>query len=167
MSDRGQAAGGPGREIERKFLVRPGPLPFDLAAGEVEAIEQGYLAQDPDGNEVRVRRKGSRCFLTVKSRGGLVRQEVELELATGQFESLWPLAAGRSLAKTRYRVPLPGATLEVDVYAGALEGLVIAEAEFATEEESRAFAPPSWLGREVTEDRRYRNESLATHGLPE
>jgi CYTH domain-containing protein len=166
VSDRGQAAGAVGREIERKFLVRPGSLPFDLATCPAETVVQGYLAQDPDGNEVRVRRKGSRCFLTVKSRGGLVRQEVELELTDGQFRSLWPLAAGRALTKTRYRVPVSGATLEVDVYTGTLEGLVIAEAEFASEEESRAFAPPSWLGRELTEDRRYRNESLATHGLP-
>jgi CYTH domain-containing protein len=167
VSDRGQAAGGTSREVERKFLVRPGPLPFDPAACPAETIEQGYLAQDPEGNEVRVRRKGSRCFITVKSRGGLVRQEVELELTEGQFRSLWPLASGRSLAKTRYRVPGFGVTLEVDVYSGALEGLVTAEVEFATEEESRTFAPPSWLDREVTEDRRYRNESLATHGLPE
>ena len=156
-----------GKEIERKYLVTATILPVDLATCPAEFVVQGYLASDQQGNEVRVRRRGESRFLTVKSRGGLVRREVEVELSATQFAALWPLAAGRSLAKTRYRVDVPGAVVEVDVYSGNLEGLITAEVEFATEEASRAFVPPGWLSDEITEDLRYRNESLATRGLPD
>jgi CYTH domain-containing protein len=60
-----------------------------------------------------------------------------------------------------------GLTAEVDVYEGALAGLITAEVEFSSEEASSAFAPPGWLGREVTGDKRYANRALAVDGLPQ
>ena len=59
------------------------------------------------------------------------------------------------------------ATAEVDEYAGALDGLVVAEVEFADEETARGFEPPAWFGRELTDDWRYANRSLAGDGMPE
>jgi CYTH domain-containing protein len=50
----------------------------------------------------------------------------------------------------------------VDEYHGELEGLRTAEVEFADEAASDAFAPPPWLGREITGDRRYANQALAS-----
>jgi adenylate cyclase len=47
-----------------------------------------------------------------------------------------------------------------------LDGLVVAEIEFPSEEDAKAFQPPHWLGEEVTGDHRYMNETLATKGLP-
>jgi adenylate cyclase len=147
-------------EIERKFLVeRP---PDDLSGGR--RIDQGYLALDErSGVEVRLRRLGDELSLTVKSAGGLARVEEAVDLSEQQFESLWPLTEGRRLEKTRY--VLPGG-IELDVYAGGLEGLVIAELEFESEADSRAFEPPPWLGTEVTEDPRYKNRALAVEGVP-
>ena len=63
-------------------------------------------------------------------------------------------------------IPHDGLEIEVDVYAGDLEGLVVAEIEFPSEEEARALEPPEWLGEEVTGDHRYLNETLATEGAP-
>jgi adenylate cyclase len=57
-------------------------------------------------------------------------------------------------------------TAEVDVYAEALAGLLTAEIEFASTEASAAFAPPDWLGAEVTGDARYAHPSLALAGVP-
>ena len=63
--------------------------------------------------------------------------------------------------------PLPdGLTAEVDDYAGDLAGLVTAEIEFPSEEESAGFVARDWLGREVTGDERYANRSLALRGAP-
>jgi CYTH domain-containing protein/CHAD domain-containing protein len=71
------------------------------------------------------------------------------------------------LRKTRYLVPLGhGLEAEVDVYEGDLAGLVTAEVELGFERQSRDFQPPAWLGREVTGDRRYANQSLALEGMP-
>ena len=54
-----------------------------------------------------------------------------------------------------------GYPLELDVYEGSLAGLVVAEVEFETTEESQRFSPPDWFGKEVTEDKYYKNSHLA------
>lgn len=149
-------------EVERKFLVQDPP---DLGGGESHEIEQGYLAIGRDG-EVRLRRKGEQLLLTAKRGGGLSREEAEVELGRDAFERLWPLTEGRRLHKRRHLIPDGELTIEVDVYEGDLEGLVVAEIEFPAEEAARAFQPPEWLGEEVTGDRRYLNETLATNGAP-
>ena len=57
--------------------------------------------------------------------------------------------------------------VELDVYAEALEGLLTAEIEFPSLAASEAFSPPAWLGRDITDDARYANQSLALRGVPE
>jgi len=152
-------------EIERKFVLSAPPPGLD--AREHARIEQGYVAVDDNGTEVRVRRRGDKRVMTVKSGSGLVRTEEEWPLEAERFDALWPLTDGRRVVKTRYLVPLDdGLTAEVDVYDGPLDGLVTAEVEFASEHDSEAFAAPDWLGREVTGDARYANRALAVHGLP-
>src|SRR5215475_10548402 len=132
--------------------------------GEV-TIEQGYLALDERG-EVRLRRQGGELLLTAKTGHGEVREEVEVPLEPGAFEALWPLTAGRRVRKVRHYVPLgEGRRAEVDVYDGALDGLRTAEIEFGSVEEADRFAPPPWLGTELTGDERYANQTLATEGL--
>ena len=150
-------------EIERKFLLA-GPPP-QLPAGE--PIEQGYLAIAPDGVEVRIRRRAGRSSLTVKSGPAHVRVEEEMEIDDRRFEALWALTEGRRVAKTRHLVPLgDDLVAEVDVFEDAHAGLLTAEIEFPSTEASAAFAPPAWLGTEVTGDARYANQSLALHGPP-
>jgi adenylate cyclase len=150
-------------EIERKFRLARLP---DLSGSGGEPIEQGYLAVGAEG-EVRLRRKGSRTLLTVKRGSGLSRGEAEVEVSAEQFEALWPLTEGRRLRKRRHLLPHDGLEIEIDVYEGELEGLTVAEVEFASEEEARAFQPPAWLGDEVTGDERFLNENLAVNGVPD
>jgi len=153
-----------GVEIERKFLVDR--LPGGL--GEGDRIEQGYLAIGDDGVEVRVRRRGDDMTLTIKSGPGMTRTEEELAIDARRFESLWPLTEGRRVVKTRHLVALAdGLTAEVDVYDGALAGLLTAEIEFPSEAASQAFTAPEWLGREVTGDGRFKNQRLAVEGRPD
>jgi adenylate cyclase len=151
-------------EIERKFLVTS--LPEAMDRYPHERIIQGYVVVGADGSEVRLRRKGQKYVETVKLGRGEVRSELEIELTATQFDTLWEATSGRRIEKTRYEVPHAGRTVEVDVYHGELAGLVIAECEFASAEESRRFVPPGWFGREVTDDPEYKNQSLALHGRP-
>ena len=154
-----------GIEIERKFLLESRPP--DLSEHPSSELEQGYVALGADGTEVRVRRDGDRHFLTIKSSGAGARVEEEIEIDSRRFESLWQLTSGRRIEKTRYRIPAPeGATIEVDVYHGSLEGLLTAEVEFESAESAEAFMPPEWMGRDVTDDGRYKNQRLATQGAP-
>ena len=152
-------------EIERKFVLDAPPQGVEEHPSE--AIEQGYLALDGDV-EVRLRRRDERAFLTVKAGGGRRRTEEELEIGRDRFEALWPLTAGRRIVKRRYRVPADDALVfEVDVYEEALAGLVVAEVEFPDDAAANAFATPDWLGREVTDDPRWKNQALALHGRPD
>lgn len=151
-------------EIERKFLL-PGP-PAELQGSPSRQIEQGYLAIGED-SEVRLRRSGDDLRLTVKKGHGEKRQETEVNLPAEVFEELWPQTGGRRVEKVRHLVDIgDGLTAEVDVYSGPLEGLVTAEVEFASGEASHGFDPPAWIGREVTGDGRYANQTLATAGRP-
>lgn len=153
-----------GIEIERKFLVER--LPDHLDDHPFREIEQGYLAIT-DEVEVRVRRYGDEAFLTVKSSGGQERIEEEIEIDRRRFDALWPLTDGRRLEKRRYAIPAgDGLTLELDVYHGRLEGLLTAEVEFGSLADAAVFVPPEWLGRDVTDELRYKNKRLATDGLP-
>jgi CYTH domain-containing protein len=154
-----------GVEIERKFLVAEPPP--DLAEHPGERIEQGYLAIAPDGVEVRVRRRAGQATLTVKSGPGQVRIEEEMAIDERRFGALWELTEGRRVTKTRHEIPLAeGVVAELDVYDGELEGLLTAEIEFGSLEASERFAPPPWVGRELTGDKRYANQSLALEGRP-
>jgi adenylate cyclase len=149
-------------EVERKF---PAPEPPELDGTESDEIDQGYLAIGSDG-EVRLRRKTDQHLLTVKRGAGISREEAEVELDTDAFERLWPLTEGRRLHKRRHVIPHGDLKIEVDVYERDLEGLVVAEVEFSSEDEARRFEPPEWIGEEVTGDDRYLNETLATKGRP-
>jgi CYTH domain-containing protein len=151
-------------EIERKFVL-PAPPP-ELERHPAERIQQGYVAIAEDGVEVRVRRRGDTTLLTVKSGPGEVRVEEELPIDARRFEALWALTEGRRLTKTRHLVPIGDLTAEVDVYDERLAGLVTAEVEFPSREASAGFAAPDWLGREVTGDARYANQTLAQCDRP-
>ena len=158
---------GTGQEIERKFLVTES-LPFDLQQHPSTEIRQGYIAISPEGSEVRIRARGDQHVLTVKSGPSRSRVEEEIEIGARRFDSLWPLTEGRRIEKRRFVVPAGhGLTLEVDVYAGALDGLVTAEIEFASDEQADAYEAPAWLGDDVTGDAGFSNQSLATRGRPD
>jgi adenylate cyclase len=152
-------------EIERKFLVAQPPA--DLERWPASAIEQGYLALTEDGPEVRVRRRAGRAWLTVKSGAGRVRVEEEIEIEPERFERLWPLTEGRRIEKTRYEIPAgEDLVIELDIYSGDLDGPMTAEVEFASEAAAETYVAPDWLGPDITEDVRYKNQRLARDGAP-
>ena len=62
------------------------------------------------------------------------------------------------IEKTRFLVEHGGHTWEVDEFFGDNAGLIVAEIELESEDES--FERPDWLGEEVTEDARYYNANL-------
>ncbi|MDF3129042.1 CYTH domain-containing protein [Kiritimatiellaeota bacterium B1221] len=148
-------------EIERKFLIQTLP---DLRGVEYHFLRQGYLTTGE--TEVRLRDEPSRYLLTVKQGSGLVRMEEEVELSEDQFMQLWPLTEGQRIEKKRYRIPEGDYVVELDVYEKELASLVVAEVEFPSEQESRDFPLPAYLGSEVTDDARYKNKNLAVRGKP-
>src|SRR5437773_4718035 len=147
------------REIERKFLLKQ--LPERLKQARRCVIAQGYLAAEPGGRHVRLRKKGKTASLTFKVGRGAHREEREVKLSPKQFAALWPGTAGRRLRKLRYEIPWRNLMIEIDVYRGKHSGLVVAEVEFPDLATCREFKPPRWFGREVTSQNRYSNVRLA------
>lgn len=151
-------------EVERKFIVTR--LPRGLDRFKHYEIIQAYL-KVTDMDEVRVRMSGSgECTITRKQGSGLSRKEDITRIDAGQLERLMQKAIGTTIEKTRYEIPYGGRTIELDVYKGALSGLVVAEVEFNSVGDSSKFRKPAWFGAEVTSDERYKNKNLAMAGMP-
>jgi adenylate cyclase len=148
------------REIERKFLLKR--LPEKLKRSRRCLIAQGYLAAEPGGRHVRVRKKGKTASLTFKVGRGAHREEREIKLSAKQFALLWPATVGRRLYKVRYEIPWKNFLIEIDIYRRKHKGLVVAEVEFPDRRVYRKFKAPAWFGREVTGNKRYSNVRLAS-----
>lgn len=146
-------------EIERKFLVKSND--FKSQAFIQNRIAQGYLNSNPE-RTVRVRIKGDKGFLTIKGKGnegGMTRFEWEKEIPVEEALLLLNLCEGGKIDKIRFEIKVGNHTFEVDKFFGENEGLIIAEIELSSENES--FEKPNWLGEEVTNDERYYNAYLS------
>lgn len=146
-------------EIERKYLVDTAL--WQRPEGGVR-MRQGYVATK-NGTTVRVRIAGDKAFLTLKDHAvGLTRHEFEYEIPVADAETLLDtMCAKPQVDKIRYRIPAaePGLVWEVDEFLGDNAPLVTTEIELPTEDMS--FTKPAWLGEDVTNDHRYKNNNLA------
>jgi adenylate cyclase len=144
-------------EIERKFLVKG---EFKNLASKATRIVQGYLSSIPE-RTVRVRIKGDKGYITIKGIGnasGASRYEWEKEIPASEVDELLKICEPGVIDKTRYLVKVDNHTFEVDEFYGDNMGLVLAELELSSEDES--FQKPNWLGEEVTGDTKYFNSML-------
>ena len=145
-------------EIERKFIVTDDS--YKSMAFCSDRIAQGYLCRE-GGNSARVRVRGEKGYITIKGPsvdGGISRYEWEKEIPAEEAWELLKLCHGGIIDKTRYLVRCGNHTFEVDEFYGDNEGLVVAEVELSSADEM--FERPSFIGKEVTGDRRYYNSSL-------
>lgn len=147
-------------EIERKFLVDR-QLWSSQVPEKSRQLRQAYLSDDPD-KTIRVRTAGEQGYLTIKGRAkGISRQEFEWEIPLEEAHELINNFAAQVVEKVRHYITYKGKLWEVDEFRGLNEGLLVAEIELTSEEET--FEKPDWLQEEVTHDPRYLNAKLAKH----
>lgn len=147
------------QEIERKYLV--GSDQYRRDAIRLVRIAQGYLCSRR--LTARIRLWGEQAFLTMKGKsrdGGLSRFEWERPIPVPCAERLLSRCAG-VVEKVRYIVEYEGFTFEVDEFAGANSGLVVAEVELPAADCRPPL--PAWIWKEVTGNRFYYNSFLARH----
>lgn len=151
-------------EIERRFLVDATRV-NEIARGVSPVrIEQGYLTADPD-RAVRVRTVAQYGFLTIKGRKtGGVGLEHEYEIPASEARELLELCIGTRIVKDRYHLAHGDLVIELDVFRGALEGLVVAEIELP--DPAHPVPNPGWFLKEVTDDPSLSNQALAFRGIP-
>jgi len=146
-------------EIERKFLILSDK--YKSEAFKKTRIVQGFLNTHKE-RTVRIRIKGEQAFITVKgisNSEGTTRLEWEKEIPISEAEQLLELCEPNLIEKTRFEVKVENHIFEVDEFYGENEGLIIAEVELTSENET--FKKPTWLGKEVTGDVRYYNSQLS------
>lgn len=149
-------------EIERKFLVDQSLwVPSENGIRMVQA----YLCIDPMPT-VRVRIAGEKAYLTIKGRSETIsRPEFEYEIPVDDAMEMLKLAISNPVEKIRYKIQYEEHLWEVDVFSGKNEGLIIAEIELKSENQS--FLKPRWILDEVSEDRRFYNSYLSKHPFQE
>lgn len=142
-------------EIERKWLVDGFPDGEGWPLLQHAAVRQGYIATAP---AVRIRESiaagKSRYVLCFKGKGTLAREEVETDIDKALFDRLTAFT-GQDLVTKDFKVyALPGGEhLEVSCVDAARDtAFYYAEVEFESVEAARAFVPPAFLGKEMTED---------------
>lgn len=152
-------------EIERKFLCSFNEATDSVNVVDVKRISQGYLSNG-DTSAVRVRVSNESGYITVKSkRIGNVCDEYEYEIPLSDALSMLELSVTPLVVKTRYVVRDQfGQRWDVDSFTGINDGLKIAEIELDHPDQDVQL--PSWVGTEVSHDKRFSNTYLAEYRAP-
>ncbi len=148
-------------EIERKFLVLNDS--YKQESFSHSHIQQGYICSER-GRTVRVRIRDEHAYITIKGPsmdGGLSRYEFEQEIPLEDGRQLMCLCEPGIIDKVRWLVKSGEHTFEVDEFFGENEGLIMAEVELSSVDESPKM--PDFIGKELTGDRRYYNSQLRRH----
>lgn len=147
-------------EIERKFLI------LNQDWQEYTSIElhivQAYLATN-EFSSTRIRIQGDKANINIKSATlGIERTEFEYPIPVDDAQLMIDdLCIKPVISKIRYIVNHMQHTWEIDVFSGDNEGLIVAEIELSSPDE--IFEKPSWLGEEVSHEKRYYNACLINH----
>lgn len=145
-------------EVEHKFLLAND----DWRKQVTRSVDyrQGYLTSEPTSS-IRVRISDNQAWLNIKSATiGTQRHEFEYAIPLDDGSEIIDYLCRKPLIeKTRHFIVLGKHTWEIDEFRGANEGLIVAEIELESVDET--FEKPSWLGTEVTHDLRYYNNNLA------
>ncbi len=143
-------------EIERKFLIKK--LPENIDKYDFHLIEQAYLTTDP---VIRVRKEDDSYYMTYKGSGLLSREEYNLPLTKEAYKTLASKADGNVISKKRVLIPYEKYTIELDIFEAPFAPLILAEVEFESIEEAKAFKGPEWFSEDVTNDTNYHNSTMS------
>jgi CYTH domain-containing protein len=155
-------------ERDRRWLCNE--VPRERIVG-TEAITDLYVT----GSRLRLREArpidGSEPRLRLTRKADVDRHTrlvTSIYLPEGEFAILAASLSGVRIKKLRHRLhsPIPGVLMAVDEFQADLDGLILAEAEFETDDLLAAFPLPNFAVRDVTDDPRFTGIYLAENGLP-
>jgi CYTH domain-containing protein len=140
-------------EREMKFLLKSLP---DLSNCERQEMVDIYIPRKEGHAAIRIRKKGERFVITKTTEafeeGIKVLKEETIGITEEEFEVFRTMKDAKILEKTRYVYPLGDRKMEIDVFHGRHDGLVLAEVEFKSLEELKAFEKPDFCLAEVTKE---------------
>ncbi len=156
-------------ENERRFLVDPGQGP-DLTGLSFRHIVDRYLS----GTRLRLRSitdsvtgavefKFCKKYLSDDPVSGPI---VNMYLSPEEHAALMIVPA-QVIIKRRYQITFDGQVFGLNVFEGALDGLVLCEAEADSQAAILAVKFPPWVGREVTDEAFFTGGELSQTGTSE
>ena len=143
-------------EIERKFKVLNDD--FKLDSHKIIDIKQGYIFSN-ESKVLRVRIASNYSKIAIKFGQDIIRHEYEYEIPSLDAENLLKICDGYIITKKRYLIKRQDLCWEVDEFLNQNKGLVIAEIELKNE--NQEFDKPSWVGEEISYDKRFYNYFLS------
>ena len=153
-------------EIERRFLIHMPDVKVLEKYARASRITQTYLLS-MDGSTARVRMRETNGVTeyshTVKRRVSLItREESEQIISREEYEKLMRSAdpSRRTIEKIRYCVDYCDKCFEIDIFSFYKDRAII-EIELSDEKEEFELPPIVSVIKEITEDKRYTNASMA------
>ena len=147
------------KEIERKYFLNG--LPENFKIQKVMKIKQSFLYKDKNTvirvREIKTNNKTEYIY-TVKTTGDIQnnnkmlasKYEIESNISQSLYEELVNKKISNTIDKTRIVIPIENnLKVEIDIYHNYLEDFLTAEIEFPSEDDSKKFIKPLWLGEEI------------------
>ncbi|HEY0406377.1 MAG TPA: hypothetical protein VGC89_11665 [Pyrinomonadaceae bacterium] len=158
-------------ERERRFLLEELPEGLTRASEHAQITDNYITGTRLRLRKIRVPRTKERVWkLTQKFApdGADFSRTVitNIYLSPAEYETL-SVFEGNELRKNRYPFEHEGRAFGIDVFLGALSGLILAETEFETDEEMRAFVVPPFAFAEVTNDELFTGGGLVEKSFAE
>ena len=141
-------------EIELTFLAKM--IPAEIKTAKPKRLKDIYIPEDSSFPVLRLRQNGEQYEITKKTplKPGDFSGHTEhtIPLVQDEFEAL-KNASKRVVEKDRYTVTIDGYQAEVDIFTGKLEGLIVLDFEFNTQQEKSQFEPPACCLADVTQEK--------------
>lgn len=141
-------------ERERRFLLREMPEPLTRASEHVQ-IWDNYLT----GTRLRLRKirtpQTKKWTMKLTQKFALAPPDFSRTVITNTYLSAYEYEVlsvfeGNEIRKNRYPFEYEGRKYSIDVFLGALWGLILAETDFETDEEMAGFKLPPFAAVDVT-----------------
>lgn len=140
-------------ELEKTYLAKN--LPDGLTSCPVKELIDVYFPMTSDHPKLRIRKRGEKFEMTKKelvNEGDASAQiEQNIALSAEEFAALQQLP-GKKIHKLRYYYAMQEKTAEIDVFQGALQGLVLIDVEFDSAADKDAFPMPDFCLCDVTQE---------------
>jgi CYTH domain-containing protein len=143
-------------EIERELTFLASSLPVEIENVTPKRLVDVYIPESGvDHPHLRLRQKGDTYEITKKTQiqegDASTHHEMTIALDEKEFSAL-ASASKKRIVKDRYLVSIDGYPAEVDVFREALEGLVLIDFEFSSEQDKQNFVAPSVCLADVTQE---------------
>ncbi len=141
-------------EYELTYLAKS--LPANIKSVTPNRLKDIYIPDTADIHpRLRLRKKGNKFELTkkvpLKEGDASAHTELTIPLDESEFLAL-ENSSTKIVEKDRYNITIDGYEAEIDVFLGDLQGLVLIDFEFDSEDAKSAFIVPDVCLADVTQE---------------